>query len=945
MLLKNYVNNLSKKFSEHKFKGIAFNSKKVKKGYIFFAIKGTKLDGKNFIKEAIKKGAKTIICDNCKDGYKGKILYLRSRDVRSSLAKFANKIYKQKPKNLVAVTGTNGKTSVSIFYNQILELINRKSASIGTLGVNTPYKMIKQTNTTVDPVNLNIILNNLKRKKIDNVILEASSHGLKQKRLDFLKFDKGIFTSFSRDHLDYHKTYKDYFNSKLILFKKLIKNKSVAIVNNKIPNLQTIKKICRLKKIKLHIFGGTDFKIVKHNIKDNLQHVGFKFNSDNFVFKTNLIGSIQVYNIIMACVAASNNNADLKKIMKIIPLLKPVNGRLEEIGRIKNNSKVVLDYAHTPDALENCLKSVKDHFKNSNIFLVFGCGGNRDKQKRRIMGKIASKYCYKIYLTDDNPRYENPSEIRKEIKKGFFKNNFKEIPSRKEAISTAINDLKASDVLIVAGKGHENYQEYKKKSSFSDKGIILKNIKKKNLLLSNDLKLNILNEFFKKKTFQKQKILNLKINHNEIKKNDIFLAFKGKNTDGNKFADKAIKKGALLSLVTSFYKKRKSKRIKISSPLKFLTNYAIAIRKNFNGRVVAITGSSGKTSVKELLGSSLNSFSSTYFSKNSHNNNLGVPLSLANLKFDNRFAVFEVGMNKKGEINQLSKIIKPDVGIITNVSHAHIENFRSLNEIAKAKSEIISNINENGFIILNKDDKFYKFFKSLAYKKNLNILSVSKYKKANISLHKVYHFENFSEIEIKIFKTRKKFLIQKKNEPFILNILIVIAAMFLFINIKDIDYKTFLNFPILEGRGDFIKIKIKNKNIFLIDESYNSNPSSLDFAIENFDLRQKIKKTSKKKILLGDMLELGKFSKKLHIRAANKLNKSRIDEIFVVGKKVKYMYERIIDKKKGRVLKNVQEIENFVKERVNHNDYLMVKASNGTGINKEIKKLREKYAL
>ena len=227
---------------------------------------------------------------------------------------------------------------------------------------------------------------------------------------------------------------------------------------------------------------------------------------------------------------------------------------------------------------------------------------------------------------------------------------------------------------------------------------------------------------------------------------------------------KQLKKGALLSLVTSFYKKRTSKRIKISNPLKFLTNYAIAIRKNFNGRIVAITGSSGKTSVKELLGSSLNNFSSTYFSKKSHNNNLGVPLSLANLKFDNRFAVFEVGMNKKGEIDQLSKIIKPDVGIITNVSHAHIENFRSLNEIAKAKSEIISNINEHGFIILNKDDKFYEFFKSLAYKKNLNILSVSKNKKANISLHKIYHFENFSELEIKIFKTKKKKFNSKKKK-------------------------------------------------------------------------------------------------------------------------------------------------------------------------------------
>ena len=224
-------------------------------------------------------------------------------------------------------------------------------------------------------------------------------------------------------------------------------------------------------------------------------------------------------------------------------------------------------------------------------------------------------------------------------------------------------------------------------------------------------------------------------------------------------------------------------------------------------------------------------------------------------------------------------------------------------------------------------------------------MSISKYKKANISLYKVYHFENFSKLEVKIFNIKKSFLIQKKNEPFISNILIVIAAMSLFINIKDINYKTFLNIPILDGRGDFTKIKIKNKNIFLIDESYNSNPSSLDFAIENFNLRHKIQKTSKKKILLGDMLELGKFSKKLHIRAAKKLNKSRIDEVFIVGKKVKYMYEGIIDRKKGKVLKNVKEIENFVKERVHHNDYLMVKASNGTGINKEIKKLKEKYAL
>ena len=208
-----------------------------------------------------------------------------------------------------------------------------------------------------------------------------------------------------------------------------------------------------------------------------------------------MLGKIQIKNILMAMLAAESNNLKFDKIVKKINKIKPVNGRLQKIGEIKNNSMVILDYAHTPDALNICLENLKDQFKDRKISIVFGCGGNRDKFKRPRMGKIANYYCEKIYLTDDNPRTENPKKIRKEIKRKIKKSKILEIPQREKAIEQAVNNLNSGEILVVAGKGHENIQDYgKSKRFFSDKNIILKSIKKKNKKLSNNIKLNILNE-------------------------------------------------------------------------------------------------------------------------------------------------------------------------------------------------------------------------------------------------------------------------------------------------------------------------------------------------------------------------------------------------------------------------------------------------------------------
>ena len=421
MQLKDYIPNLNKKYNEIFFSGISFDSLKVKKNDIFFAIKGNKFDGNNFINTAIKKGAKVIITEKKIIKKKANIVYLHSSNVRKLLAIISFKILRKKPKKLIAVTGTNGKSSIADFFFQLLKLNSKKVASVGTLGVRYKDKKKTLSNTTLDPIQLSSILEYLKKKRIEFVIMEASSHGLKQNRLDGLLFDIGIFTNLSHDHLDYHKNMRSYLNSKLYLFEKLIKKKGNIITDANISEIKKIKKISTRKKINLNLIFDKKkgIELISHRFSNEKQILKISFNNKEYKFALKLIGKIQIKNILMAILAAYKSGLEFQKVIKVIHKIKPVEGRLEKIGKIKNNSKVILDYAHTPAALELALLNIKEQFPGNKINLVFGCGGDRDFKKRAIMGKIADKYSDRIFLTDDNPRNENPSKIRDDIKKGI----------------------------------------------------------------------------------------------------------------------------------------------------------------------------------------------------------------------------------------------------------------------------------------------------------------------------------------------------------------------------------------------------------------------------------------------------------------------------------------------------------------------------------------------
>ena len=916
MLLKNLIKDISKDKQNIIVSGLSTNSKEVKKNYIFFAIKGNKVNGENFIKDAINKGASVIVCSKSYNFKYKKIFVIKTNKIRNILSEISSKFYKQKPKNIIAVTGTNGKTSVADIFYQILRKNNIPAASIGTLGVKYNNKIIKTNLTSPDTILLHKYLSYLKKKKINNVIIEASSHGLDQKRLHHINFKAAIFTNFSQDHLDYHKSMKSYLNAKLILFKEILKKKNTIISDKEIQPFSLLKKISKKKNLNL-IDIKKEFKKVRNTSLES-------------------ISDFKIKNLAMAIKAVKLCGLKKELIYKTIKKLKDVSGRLELTKRYSNNILVFIDYAHTPDALFKTLKSLKNNY-GDNISIVFGCGGDRDQKKRPLMAKIANDICKKIYITDDNPRTENPKKIRNELSKYILKNKTFNIGNRASAIKKAIQNANPQEVILIAGKGHEEKQIYKNKIIYISDKKIVKKIKRTKRIITRKQQNYLQNKLILKKILDKIKPLNfngLSIDSRTLKKNNLFLAIKGKKNDGNKFIMHALKKGAGYVIASSFLKKNGKRIIKIKNPTLFLNHFAKLKRKHTLAKIIAITGSAGKTSLKNLIKELLQNFGNTHSSPKSFNNHFGVPISLSNLSFDDKFGVFEVGMSKTGEIKNLTKLIRPHIGVITNIGEAHLENFRNIKGIAKAKSEIIESIKPGGTIILNRDDKFFNYLFKKAKSYMLNVSTFGMHKKSDVCFKKIIKKGNISKIFININNQTLHFEIRDLN---IHNILASIAVLKeLKINPSKIKSK-FRNIELPEGRGRKYLISRYKKKFKLIDESYNANPLSVKNAINKLSLIKKEK--FKKYLILGDMLELGSKSKKYHEELSKVINNSDIDKVFIKGKKTIFTYKHLDKDKRGNILQNNEDIDFSLSKMISNNDYLMIKGSNATGLNNFSKKM------
>lgn len=459
---------------------IAIDSRLVKKNSAFFALHGKTKNGFEFIDSAIAGGASVVISNKSNSDF-----FIKSKNPFQLLVEFLRIFYNPLPANIYAITGTNGKTSTAEFTRQILEFLGKKSASIGTLGVMCDEE-IKQhlqnsSLTTPDIVSLYKNLQILRNNDVNDVAIEVSSIGLEQGRAAGLKISVGAFTNFTQDHLDYHKTMEEYFRSKMILFNQLLVNNvlkvgGTAVLNSDIPEFEKIKKICLENKHAIIEYGfkARDLKllsVVDHKVK-------FEYKQKKYEFELSASGEFQAFNALCALgnVLAKNNLSEeqLENLLKNFHLLQPAPGRMQRVGVLKNKAQVFVDFAHSPDALENVLKLARSLTKK-RVVVLFGCGGDRDAKKRPIMGRIACDLADLVIVTDDNPRSEKAEAIRSEIIAACSKSKTIEISDRKEAIEKAIRMLEADDVLILAGKGHEKYQIIGDKKFEFDEELIVKN--------------------------------------------------------------------------------------------------------------------------------------------------------------------------------------------------------------------------------------------------------------------------------------------------------------------------------------------------------------------------------------------------------------------------------------------------------------------------------------
>ncbi len=426
------------------------NSQKIEKGDTFIAIKSATRDGHDFIEDAIEKGAACIIAERGEYSVKTII----TEDTRTYLAEYLNDLYKDKLSKvkLIGITGTNGKTTSCYLTYQLLNKLGIKSAYIGTIGFYLPEKHRELVNTTPDLYDLYEMLVEAASDDCEVVAMEVSSQALSNRRLEGLKFDYVGFTNLTQDHLDYHKTMEAYEKAKLELFKNL-KNEGTAIIN--IDDKYGKDFILENNKNILIGRNKADYQI--EDIKLTNNHSTFKISHLDEIKEVCLPipGTYNIYNYMNVYVICDLLGLDIDDVIKETLTLKAPTGRYQIVKNDKIS--VIIDYAHTPDAVLNIIKSVKEYAEGKIITLV-GCGGDRDKTKRPIMGKIATENSDFVMFTSDNPRTENPDAILKDITEGLTKNNYKINPDRPSAIKEAINMLEEKDILLVLGKGHEDYQ-------------------------------------------------------------------------------------------------------------------------------------------------------------------------------------------------------------------------------------------------------------------------------------------------------------------------------------------------------------------------------------------------------------------------------------------------------------------------------------------------------
>jgi len=892
---------------------VSDDSRRVKRKCLFIAVKGFKRDGHKFINEAFARGAAAVIVDGKKRIPQNRKNIIKAGDTREALSVAAENFYRSPSKKfkVIGITGTNGKTTTSLLIESIFKAAGIPCGVIGTIEYRAGSRSMPALRTTPGPLEANALLDKMIKNAYPAAVMEISSHALDQKRARGIYFDAAVFTNLTHEHLDYHGTLKRYFASKVKIFENLKKG-GTAIINAD----EKFAALCA-RKIK-------DHRIIRYgfcrnaDVSADIRKTGLAGSSFiiragktlSIPIRTRLVGPHNVSNILAAASAAIAQGIDAGAIKKGIESVKNVPGRLEPV-EARQAFRVFVDYAHTHNAMENVLKFLR-RVKSGNIITVFGCGGERDRKKRPLMGAVAQKFSDFVIITTDNPRNENPARITREILKGINgKNrNYCIIPDRKAAIEKALEKAGEGDIVLIAGKGHERAQIIGgREIPFDDKKVA--------------------EDVLKKTVLERLDPNRISTDSRTIEKGEIFVAIKGKKFDGHDFVDEVFKKGARWAVISNS-RGIKSRRgtIKVENTTKALGDIAKTHRRKFDIPVVAVTGSTGKTTAKEMIAHVLSAKYNVLKNEKSNNSFVGLPLTLAKLNKGHQVCVLEMGMNHAGEIDKLCKIAKPDIGVITNIGPAHIGLLGSMRRIFTAKAELLNNLPESGAAILNKDDVYLKGITRLrcrkvyfGFDKRCDFRADNPERKGDgwrFSVGK----ESF-----------ELGLIGKHN---IYNVLIAIAVA------QQFNISLRLIGRMIKSFRQRCPMRLEFKNVRgvkIMNDSYNSNPSSMAGAIEalaDYD-------TGGKRIIVsGDMFELGTRAKALHEGLGRAIAKSPAEVLITLGKLSKFT-NRAAAQKGVCVLYHAAscgDAAGFLKKVAKPGDVVLVKGSREMRMEKVIEKFK-----
>ena len=879
-------------------------------GSLFVAIPGRAFDGHDFIGQAIKCGARFIVHQKDIDVTDG-IMAVKVSDSRRALGIIAKNFF-QDPSSrlaLIGITGTSGKTTVSYLLESILAAAGLRCGVLGTVNYRYNGKILPAPNTTPESYEMQKILSDMASAGMTHVIAEVSSHALDLNRVDDCDFDLGIFTNLSPEHLDYHKDMEDYFRAKKRLFADLLPQSrkggsAKGVINADDPWGRRLLNDISLPMLAYGLDHPAGVRITREEITLSGIRAEIDLAGKRIKVVSALIGRFNLSNILAAAAAASVLGVEPSAIEAGIKNLTCIPGRLQKVDS-SSGIHVFVDYAHKPDALKQVLQNL-NKLKQKRILTVFGCGGNRDRAKRPLMGKAATDYSDLTIVTSDNPRKEEPLAIIGEIEAGIDQEKIRKVSAehpmfaddahtytviagRKAAIEAAIRMAKPQDIVLIAGKGHEDYQILgTQKIPFDDRVVAAQALRLRfpehsedmlpvfslaDVLAATDGRLI---------AGSRDSIMGgVSTDSRKIKKGNLFIALTGENFDGHTFVQKALEDGAAGVLVADVRKINLERVgaeagvIEVDDTLRALGDLAQAYRRRFSTPVVGLTGSSGKTTTKEMLSCILTQEKMVLKTEGNLNNLIGLPQTIFRITGRHEIAVLEMGTNTRGEIQRLTQIAAPDIGLITNVGPAHLAGFGSIDVVGEEKGDLFLNMNPSGIAIVNLDDEAVC---RAAKRWSGRRVTFSMMAGADVSVNEIRK-NGFRGTSFNLLIDGRAHKVDMKIAGIhnIYNAMAAAAtALACGVSTESIQ-RGLTMFAAVGGRMEIIKLQ---NGAYLINDAYNANPASVREALLTL---KDLKNSHNAFVFLGDMLELGASAPEMHRRIGMLLATIGVAAVFLQG--------------------------------------------------------------